>query len=382
MTRLTRTLRLAALAAFLAAVAPAGARADSLITLSGSRYEGEVADQGNAYLLTQPNGAKMTFPKTLVREVIKGGTPAVAAPAPAPAPVAPPAIPAPPTPPASTTGKELSLDLGGGATMKLACIPPGAFMMGSPVSETDRSDDESRHRVTITKGFYMGRTEVTVAQFRVFTSDSGYKTLAEEDGWAQGFGGSADQVEGASWRRPGFPQDDDHPVVCIAWRDAVEFAKWLSKKSGRPVRLPTEAEWEYACRAGTATAYPWGESPDDGKGWANVSDQAAQRQFPSFKAFNWDDGYVYTSPVARFRPNAFGLYDMIGNAWEWTADYYADYPKTDLADPGGPPTGQTRVSRGGAWTTTPKGCRAAARFRSYGSLRYYYQGFRVAADEK
>ncbi|MCX5683322.1 MAG: SUMF1/EgtB/PvdO family nonheme iron enzyme, partial [Planctomycetota bacterium] len=169
-----------------------------------------------------------------------------------------------------TTGN-LTLDLGGGATMKLVLIPAGKFLMGSPATEKDRSKDEVQHEVMIGKPFYMGITSVTVDQFAAFVKDSGYKTDAEKDGFSVVFeikdGTSMKkEVDGCSWRNPGFDQKGDHPVVQVSWNDARAFCDWLSKKSGKTVVLPTESQWEYACRAGSKTAYLWGDNPDDGKG--------------------------------------------------------------------------------------------------------------------
>ena len=174
-----------------------------------------------------------------------------------------------PTQPGSKT---LTLDLGDKVKLELVLIPAGSFTMGSPESEKYRGSDEKQHTVTISKPFYMGVTHVTVDQFAVFAKDAGYKSDAEKQGSASSIrivdGKSAFKmnVPGVSWRNPTYPQRGDHPVVWVSWNDARAFCDWLSKKSGLTVRLPTEAEWEYACRAGTQTAYPWGDNPDDGKG--------------------------------------------------------------------------------------------------------------------
>jgi hypothetical protein len=163
----------------------------------------------------------------------------------------------PPPPPSVAGGKELTLDLGGGVMMKFVRIEPGEFMMGSPAGEKDRDDDEGpQHKVRITKAYYLGMHEVTRGQFAAFVQDAGYRTDAEKEGWSYAWDGNAwGQVNGASWKAPGFEQKDDHPEVCVSWNDAVAFCAWLSRKTGTTVRLPTEAEWEYACRAGTRTAY-------------------------------------------------------------------------------------------------------------------------------
>ena len=282
--------------------------------------------------------------------------------------------------------KDLTLDLGGGVSMKLVLIPAGKFQMGSKFSapetakryggETDYYENEHpRHKATVTKPFYMGVYEVTRGQFEGFVSATSYKTEAEKEGRAYARDGKSwDAANGTSWRQPGFEQTDSHPVVCVSWNDAGGFCRWLV---GKTVRLPTEAEWEYACRAGTMTAYQWGDDPDDGKGWCNGTDQAFKAKSPGWPVFNWSDGYVYTSPVGSFKANAFGLYDMHGNVWEWSQDWYGPYANANVRDPQGPASGKFRVLRGGSWCLNPAGCRSASRFRSASGNRYSRGGFRV-----
>jgi formylglycine-generating enzyme required for sulfatase activity len=281
--------------------------------------------------------------------------------------------------------------------MKLAYIPASTFIMGSPASEAGRDDDETQHKVTLTKAFLMGTTHVTRGQFAAFVKDTGYKTDAQKDAWALVCNGATfAKVDGASWLKPGFDQGDDHPVVEVSWNDATAFCVWISKKEGKHYRLPTEAEWEYTCRAGTQTAYPWGDNPDDGKGWANCADQTLKQKFPKFPfvAFNWTDGFVFTSPVGTFKPNAFGLYDMIGNADEWCADWYGKYLPGDATDPQGPSAeaaprinipllnynGPARVLRGGSWVSNPLSCRSGNRDNSSLGSRVNLFGFRAALD--
>jgi formylglycine-generating enzyme len=265
-------------------------------------------------------------------------------------------------------------------------IPAGKFLMGSPEMENGRGKDETQHEVTISKPFYMGATHVTVAQFAAFVKDSGYKTDAEKSGFAMGMeikdikDGKIDykSMDGCSWRNPGFDQKGDHPVVQVSWNDATAFCEWLSKKSGKKVTLPTEAQWEYACRAGTTTAYPWGDNPDDGKGWANCADQSLKKMIPNaptnWKFFSWDDGFVFTSPVASFKANAFGLYDMTGNALQWCQDWLGDYDKGPPKDPTPP---YICVLRGGSWGDNPEHCRSAYRYGSLPVSGNDGYGFRV-----
>jgi formylglycine-generating enzyme required for sulfatase activity len=297
---------------------------------------------------------------------------------------------------------ETALDLGGGVSLKLALIPAGKFVMGSPTGEDVRRRDETQHEVTISKPFYMGIHLVTVNQFAAFVKDCGYKTDAEKEGWSRTVdirdgrlaGGKgknpnlaiirADGVRsrGASWRDPGFDQKGDHPVVQVSWNDARAFCDWLTKKSGKAVALPTEAQWEYACRAGTKAAWPWGDNPDDGKGWANLADQSLKKRLPEngggIKCFNWDDGFVFTSPVGSFKANGFGLFDMIGNAAHWCHDRYGDYEKGAVTDPTGADAGMDRVVRGGSWNNFGiKNCRSAARYHFPPDFRNERYGFRI-----
>jgi sulfatase modifying factor 1 len=273
-----------------------------------------------------------------------------------------------------------------GLKMKFIRIPAGEFAAGSPVSEKERSPNETQHLVRITRPFWLGATHVTVRQFATFVNESGYRTLAETQGWAYGSWNEREkkwnQLAGGSWNNPGFPQGVDHPVVCVNWRDATAFCDWLSAKEGGTYRLPTEAEWEYACRAGKSTAYPWGNNADGGKGWANCSDQTASGLFTLFPAFNWSDEYTYTSPVAAFRPNAWGLYDMIGNALQWCGDWFAEYPSGPVENPQGPPEGKERVLRGGSFIYGPRHCRCAFRGRNSPDFQNFYVGFRVLMENE
>jgi sulfatase modifying factor 1 len=270
--------------------------------------------------------------------------------------------------------------------MKLLQIPPGKFVMGSPETESGRNKDEVQHTVTISKPFYMGVTHVTVDQYAAFAKESGYKTDAEKKGESVGLEFKdetmvAAVIKGCSWRNPGFAQKGDHPVVHISWNDAQAFCEWLSKKSGQTVVLPTEAQWEYACRAGSKTAYPWGVSPKGGNGWVNIADQNYKSKIPKAPAtsqfFGWDDGFVFTSPVASFKPNAYGLYDMIGNAWQWCQDRYGAYDKLATTDPIGAGNGYSRVLRGGSWGAGPDICRSAFRDWYSPANKIENNGFRV-----
>jgi formylglycine-generating enzyme required for sulfatase activity len=286
--------------------------------------------------------------------------------------------------PHPTPGGVITNSLG----MRLVYVPPGQFTMGSPRDTAMADDDEMPpHRVRITRGFYLGQNEVTQGQFARFAEDAVWETQAEREGWSYAWkNGSFQIVSGACFFRVGFPQADDHPVVCVSWDDAVEFCRWLGHREGRRYRLPSEAEWEYACRAGGQTAYQWGDAPGDGAGWCNVADPTAKEEFSKVASpsvlFPWSDGYTFTAPVGRFRPNAFGLYDMHGNVLEFCSDWYGQdyYEVGPKIDPAGPVRGEFRVLRGGDWSSYPKGCRAAKRYRDRPSIRCSNLGFRVVLD--
>ncbi|MGZ3387065.1 MAG: SUMF1/EgtB/PvdO family nonheme iron enzyme [Isosphaeraceae bacterium] len=269
--------------------------------------------------------------------------------------------------------------------MKFTLIKAGGFLMGSPDTDKDAEDAEKpQHRVRITRPFYLGVHEVTRGQFRRFVDDTGYQTEAEKDGKG-GWGWNEDakkfeQNPRYTWLNPGFEQTDLHPVVNVSWNDAVAFAGWLGKKEGKTYRLPTEAEWEYACRAGTTTRFFCG---DDAEGLAevgNVADGTAKAKHPDWTwAIAAQDGFVYTSPVGHYPPNAWGLYDMHGNVWEWCWDWYGKdfYKASRVDDPAGPLEAAGRVVRGGGWVNDPRLCRSAYRPRNSPDYRDSNGGFRL-----
>jgi len=276
--------------------------------------------------------------------------------------------------------KEITNSIG----MKLVLIPAGEFMMGSPEGEEGRNADEQQHRVRITKPFYLGVHEVTLGQFMKFYHQANYKTEAERDGKG-GFGHTDD---GKEWKispefvawNTGFPQTMDHPAVNVSWNDAVAFCQWLSRKEGKTYRLPTEAEWEYACRAGTTTRYYVGDDTEALVRVGNVADATAKAKFSDWKTVSSNDGYVFTAPVGRFQPNAFGLYDLHGNVWEWCSDWYGSgyYEESPADDPTGPRSGEFRVMRGGSGWFDPRTTGSAIRYHGAPAYRGYHIGFRVA----
>ena len=220
-----------------------------------------------------------------------------------------------------------------GVGMKFVWIPPGSFMMGGTKEELEKQPfdilafraDETRHKVTLTKGFYMAVYTVTQEQWQAVIGDN------------------------PSY----FKGEKNLPVERVSWNDCQRFINKLRGKDRRPYRLPTEAEWEYACRAGTTTPFYCGETISTGQA-------------------NYDGDFTYgngrkgahrgkTTPVGSFPPNPWGLYDMHGNVWQWCQDWLGDYPHKDVVDPRGPPTGVTRVMRGGSFSQKPEDCRSAKR---------------------
>lgn len=260
--------------------------------------------------------------------------------------------------------QETTLPLGGSADFTVIRIEPGSFQQGSPDSEAGRGADEVKRPVTVTRAFYLGKSPVTRGQFARFVSDTGFRTEAEK-GNSGGFGyenGKLVQRKEFTWRTPGFTQTDNDPVVIVTWNDAQAYLGWLSRKTGSKFELPSEAQWEYACRAGTETPFAGGAAADE-------------------VAWHKGNSGLRTHPVGEKAPNAWGLTDMLGNVWEWCADWYGPYaqgPQTDpiqndskLSDK------PRRVLRGGSWLKDAAGIRAAARFRNDPQSRNPDNGFRV-----
>ncbi|MFC1805667.1 formylglycine-generating enzyme family protein [Planctomycetota bacterium] len=224
--------------------------------------------------------------------------------------------------------------------MKMVLLPPGEFTMGSPKAEEWHRADETQRRVTLTKPFYMGATEVTQGQWKTMMG-----------------------------KNPSFFTGAALPVETVTWQQAAEFCRKLSDKEGAKYRLPTESEWEYACRAGTTTSFHTGGTI--GTDQANYNGQ-----------FTYGKGRkgVFretTSKAGRFAPNAWGLHDMHGNVWEWCADWYAGYPTGKAIDPTGPTEGKSRSVRGGCWINFPAVCRSANRGKTVPVSWNFHFGFRV-----
>jgi formylglycine-generating enzyme required for sulfatase activity len=255
-------------------------------------------------------------------------------------------------------------------------IEGGCFQMGSPAGEQGREEDERRHRVCV-EDLWLAKHEVTVSEFRRFVQATGYRTEAERaDGCRAFVDGEWKWDEDRNWRSPGFEQYDRHPVVCVSWNDAQAYIDWLNREAQGNYRLPTEAEWEYAARAKTQTARFWGKNPDDACRYANVGDE----QYFSGDVHNCRDGYHYTAPVGRFKTNGFGLYDMLGNVYEWTCSVYdAEYGGAEKKCPNKDISAR-RVIRGGSWHGRPLFVRSANRTRFPPGYRhrYFNVGFRLA----
>ncbi|WP_300668555.1 SUMF1/EgtB/PvdO family nonheme iron enzyme [Desulfoluna sp.] len=233
-------------------------------------------------------------------------------------------------------------------------IKAGSFRMGSPVSETRRKENETPHAVTLSRGFFMLDREVTVAQWKAFVASSGYKSEAETSGGAYAMEDySWTRSREYSWKNPGFAQKGEHPVTGITYADALAFIRWLNDHGAITYRLPTEAEWEYAARAGELTAFSTGACL--GSGDANVDANASWGDCPAGEASSG------TVASGSFKPNAWGLYDMHGNVGEWCRDWYGRYPRVSTRDPLGPSSGSNRVVRGGGWATYAYNARSANR---------------------
>jgi formylglycine-generating enzyme required for sulfatase activity len=224
----------------------------------------------------------------------------------------------------------------GGLAPKMVGIAAGSFQMGS----NDYDNEKPVHTVTVSQ-FALGVYEVTVGEFRKFIDSSGYKTDAEKgNGWCG--------VSNKDWRNVGFSQEETHPVVCVSWNDAVAYTQWLSEQTGYDYRLPTEAEWEYAARAGSETKYWWGD--ESGSNRANCHNDYCK------------DSYENTSPVGSFEANGFGVYDTVGNVWEWTCSDYASYSDGSGAEQiCSENTSNNKVLRGGSWYVLSDTARSAGR---------------------
>ena len=273
-------------------------------------------------------------------------------------------------------------ECGGCPTM--VAVPAGTFLMGSPQSEADRADNEGPQRRVTIKPFALGRFELTVDQFAAFVAETGYDAGTVCDLWQDG---SFAERPGYSFRKTNFPQTGAHPAACLSWDDAKAYLAWLSTKAGHTYRLPTEAEWEYAARAGTTGRFHFGDSEAEYCRHGNGVDATALADVPGAKQKGWDalpcrDGHAFTAPVGSFAPNAFGLYDTHGNVFEWVEDCWNGDFKGAPTDGSAWLSGDCaiRVQRGGAWGYPRTYLRIAVRGRQAQGYRYINAGVRAARE--
>ncbi|WP_165840725.1 SUMF1/EgtB/PvdO family nonheme iron enzyme [Pseudomonas sp. SDI] len=285
--------------------------------------------------------------------------------------------------------------------LRFVRVPAGSFTMGSTFAQTQPAADQQwfideapPHRVTLSREFWLASTETTIAAFSRFVDETGYVTSAERSGQSLGVYAVSTDAQGVqsgqwavganlTWRSPGWTATDQHPVVHISWADAQAFVQWLRDKTGRPFRLPTEAEWEYAAGGSQHTRYSWGEQQPSSAREGNIADLSFSNayplwKYPVFKTVN--DHYVHTAPVGSFVANDFGLFDMTGNVWEWCADRYAadTYVSGPELDPQGAATGSERVHRGGGFDWELPYLRVAKRRHGSEQQSAANIGFRVA----
>jgi formylglycine-generating enzyme required for sulfatase activity len=264
----------------------------------------------------------------------------------------------------------------------LVALPTGSFTMGSPANEPGRGSDEGPQRtVTIGRQIAVMKHEVTLAEFRRFVDATGRtiegNCIADLDG-----DGQFAQTAEANWLSPGFSQGGAQPVVCVSWDDAKAYAAWLSQQTGESYWLLSEAEWEYAARAGTTSAYSFGGDANAGCGYMNGADATAKQKYTSWTTLSCNDGYLNTVPVASYAANRFGLHDMHGNVWEWVEDCYEDSYAAGQASDGtafSKNSCSSRVARGGSWVSIlPAGLRSANRAVSAPARRENTLGFRLS----
>jgi formylglycine-generating enzyme required for sulfatase activity len=302
---------------------------------------------------------------------------------PAPAPVAPPPAPAP-----RLVHGQVIRDCPD--CPEMVVVGTGSFLMGSPAGEAGREGDEGPQRqVRVTRAFALGRTEVTVGEFGRFVEASKYVTEAErnvgkEGCWAfNDADGKWDWRSGRSWKSPGFEQSERHPVVCVSFNDVQAYVQWLSRQTGQTYRLPSEAEWEYAARAGSTTSRPWADNADEACRHGNVGDQSKSPTGRTWTTkHECNDGHWYTAPVGSYAANGWGLKDMLGNVWEWVQDCYDEKSYAGKAPNDGSAYEvagcSSRALRGGSWYVEPAGARSAFRYGGTAGSRDGNIGFRLA----
>jgi formylglycine-generating enzyme required for sulfatase activity len=240
--------------------------------------------------------------------------------------------------------------------MRFVLVPRGAYLRGSPDAERGRGHDELQHHAEISAPFYLQIGEVTNGQYRRFRETHR--------------SGSYDDIDGQCSL-----DGDEQPVVLVSWDDARAFAAWLTRSDPPRIYLiPTEAQWEYAARAGSTTRYFCGDTEEELCHFANFSD----RNVPGTVYRDVDDGQSVSASAGAYPPNGWGLYNTLGNVWEWVEDWYGEYPSGSVRDPRGPRRGTFRVMRGGSWRSAPRGLRSAQRGSGAPTNRHSQIGFRVA----
>lgn len=287
-----------------------------------------------------------------------------------------PVTPATINPPACTAiGQTWSDPVDG---MQLICVPAATFQMGSDDEDPNAQDDEQPQHTVNLDAYWVSVTEVTNQMFSLFVTVTGYQTDAEREGWGIGYiSNNWSQIPGASWQHPRGPETDlngleDHPVIMVSWYDASAYCHWAG------MNLLTEAQWELASRGTDGRIYPWGNNELDGTRM-NFADTNMRVNWADLEV---DDGYRFTAPVGSYPAGAspYGILDLSGNVWEWTADWYtADYYQhSPVENPPGPSSGQWRVIRGGAWDSSNIYTRSAFRNAFEPEARFDNIGFRCA----
>jgi formylglycine-generating enzyme required for sulfatase activity len=255
-------------------------------------------------------------------------------------------------------------------------IPGGYFKMGSPVNEHGRSNSENPHNVLV-KDFSIGKNEVTLGEYRYFVSRTNYQADANK---------KADD-DCHHWDNTGFRQSEQHPVVCVSFRDAMAYVNWLSKETGRKYSLPTEAQWEYAARASSSTSRHWGDQPNNACSYANVADLTAKNDISgwneSLEIHSCNDRHSYTAPVGSYKPNEWGLNDMMGNVSEWTCSLSGWWGDTYTYEGwerkcGSSDNSKPRMVRGSSWKGAPNRVRSASRAWHPVMIRKNDLGFRLS----
>lgn len=261
---------------------------------------------------------------------------------------------------------------------QMVVVPAGSFMMGSPSHEEGRNENEGPvHRVTIGQALAVGKYEVTIGEYEQFVATTGHVGGNSCEVWERG---KFQKRSGVNWDAPGFQKTERHPVVCVSWKDVQAYVRWLSRTTGEKYRLLSEAEWEYVARAGTATARYWGSREAGQCRYANGADQTGRDARVDGKEASCDDGQYRTAVAGTYQANRFGLYDVLGNVWEWTQDC------VNSSYQGAPNNGRVwrqgncnrRIMRGGSWLNSPLGLRSAIRAHVPADRRSSSVGFRIA----